>query len=287
MATQTFRISAGGLLRLVSVAPDSLTGRIVVRVDGHPFGKPLASREESRQIEISGDRFLLRRLEDGTFALDPVPSETMGPGISGRPPTKKAIPIVRPDVPAPASPLRKGLVAAASILGLVLLVWFSRNWAYWSAQWTGYTPLTRSFWVLVPAPPKVASKEIAFDDFRSTAMVATSTVAGREFAVLELDVPGFSNYTTLHDKVLNGTIEDFVRERGGTFVWRKDGIFNRQPGQEFFAEIPERGSRPASEVHGKAVCDVNSLYLVTAVVPKGDALGTDVTKFLVSFRLNG
>lgn len=270
---QEIRIPVGLDEKTVSISVDPETGRTAVRIDGKMAGRPLTPDEDSREIRVGDDLYLLKR-EWERFEL-----EYIGP----------AAPVVqaRSAVPAKASIAKKSTFPTGKIiLGLLLTVvagWLYGPIAEVAVDWNRFMAPDNTFRADMPGEV-VEAKLGSF----ARAAGAKAWLAERNDKIFEVgyvDVPSDVKQDW-ENEFINSVRDSIAKKYKGQVVNDKDwpGGTELMISCQEWRDTPD-GPKVPRDVRIRLIIRDHRVVVAAASAPPREIMSMTVTRFFMSVKV--
>lgn len=277
MSTQTWMVHVDGAQREVFVDTDPASGRTAIRVDGRMAGRPMASTEEEREIAVGNDRYIIRRMADGSFDLDKAPPDaaSMAAARNGTAPPRRTTSASRVPTPSARANVPVGKIIGGIIVMVILAVvvpYVKKTVAYFKVPWQSYVHHDNSFRVNVVGKPEKTGGKI-MSRYRDHAYVLEWIDAGGLIPVER------------ERQILDQALASIVKSHSATLVKSEYGARHGRGAKLFIAQFPEQTGWSRGTVRGEIIVDSSRVYILWAFTPQGESLSFDIGEYLRSFEL--
>ena len=280
MSAQTWTVDIHGKKHTISVEQDSQSRRATIRVNGRIAVSLMSADETEREVPVGDARYIVRRLENGTFDLDVPPEVFLNRAAAGSSPGRRTA--------------KSGIgrwvgfvVLAVIVIGLLR---FGRSGLqYMRVPWQPYAAPDGTFKAKFPVQPTkaVQSQNIAGDIWTVNSLYSEYKNHGYAVQYLDLKVVVVEANA---ESIMNQFFAGWMGVMGATVENKERTSLARNQAFSFVASIPsgagpeEAKLKVPARMRGLLALRDRRLFLVWTLAARGDPFSNDLRQFLDAFE---
>ena len=275
MSDTSWNVDVDGQHHTISVQPDPESSRVAIRVDGRAAARPLSAEDMEREVQIGSTRYLIRRMDDGTFDLDLAPI-SIDPSLHPVESTQQK--------PAKSSTGKWLIIIALVVAGGLFGRTGWRLLQYSRVNWTPYAPADGTFKAKFAGQPaeEGKSRDMSGETWQVTHL--SSSFKDHQYGIEYVDVRRV--VTAAGAQPL---IEDYFKRwsaaMNANVVSQDETTVAENPALRFVMQIAPSGDDNPLEMRGLVAMRNKRVFFVYATAPASHKSTPDLNAFVSAFEL--